>query len=246
MGRKSKMPVGSVAYGFEVIETVMHYKGTNRLVLLKCVECGTVREAWNTSYRIGKVRCVTCNTAEKQLEKRITDNLPFVAVYPDRAVIIYDRTTVLEGNPVTYRFLDGSTAIPTPYSAKDANTVPEPDQGYFYHLIVPAEWVDFYCELGDLSDVQNDLAMAYYAEHVYLPTPAAYSTNLKGSGQTWRVGGETFGYIYWRDHNTWPKSYPAPEAKTSIIPAAPLIPRPEPVFYDLKAPTAPPDAWENA
>jgi ribosomal protein S27E len=208
-GRKTTIPPGTSLNGFTVTDLPAKYKGKNRLITVKCNACGTQRECWNTALRANAVKCPLCGTKDTKLAQELFVHLPRLAVYEDR-ILVLKSTDDVPPDCRLFKFYLADLALPfTPAPAQE-DKVPEPDSGWHYALKVPAQWLDFYCDIGDLSDDQTTKAVAYFDEHVFSPTETAYSPCSKGSGTKWREGGQLYAYLYWRDHNTWLRNGPAP------------------------------------
>ena len=213
-GRKTTLPPGTILNGYTVTDLPSTYRGTNRLIQVRCNTCGTLRQCWTSALRNDRVKCVLCGKKDTEQSKRLAETLPRVAVYPDRLVLLTG-DEMAPPDCILYKFVLPDLALPYKEVTVDDSAPPEPDSGWHYALKVPAQWLDFYCETGDLNDDQMQKAIAYFDEHVFSPTPLAYSICSKGSGTVWTENGQRWAYLYWRDHSTWLRSGPAPASYVS-------------------------------
>lgn len=243
-GRKTTIPPGTSLNGFTVTDLPAQYKGKNRLIQVKCDTCGTIRECWNTALRANAVKCGLCGTKSNKQAQALAEYLPRLAVF-DQHIIVLKEHDPVPADCRLFKFVLPDLALPYTEAPEEPDKIPEPDSGWHYALKVPAQWLNFYCDLDDLNDAQSEQAIAYFDEHVFSPSPTAYSPCSKGSGTTWRENGQLYAYLYWRDHNTWlrsgppPPSYVPPTLKPFV--EKPLNPEDFPDLSNGAAPASNPD-----
>lgn len=223
MGRNTKYTVGSVHGGFEVVEGSSPYKGTNRMIPVKCLACGTVRTVWNSVLHSGKVKCQYCNSGSAAFANALEGDRPIIAVYASHLDIFWPGDALPKDVPL-FQFVTKNLA--TIYKPQTA-VIPKPDHGRPY-LVVPAAWVKYFCEdeSGNLPTDEQLRADTYYDEHVTRSTPSAYSTHLQGSGVKWKAEGTEWAYLYWKDTKTWPNDQPP---AIEAVPVAQAVRAVEPV-----------------
>ena len=219
MARKFTYPAGSSHYGFTVLDAGIRYKGTNRLIRIKCDSCGTERECWNSAYRAGRLVCAHCNSVAVNNAKALASNDTILAVYDDHIDLLTSEENLPEGVRL-FRVVSDTMAMPLHIGPKP---IPGPDQDVIAYVAVPEAYLPYYCSEADLDDETTAKAQALYEELVDedLTNPArCYSVHSRGSQTSWYVDGVKYAYLYWRDRKTWPRK--PPEAVEATLPQADL------------------------
>lgn len=220
MGRRTTLPVGSQCNGWEILGRTSYLNTTNQQLRLKCLRCGTVRSTWGSNLKQNSVRCKVCASLDASSDHRLS--VGAILAYYGAYIEVFSEEDLLPSNIPLFKLV--STNIATPLLTPVRSGTPQPDEGYVAYLKVPAKYIGWYClEDVTLSDSESNEAEALYASLVETPTTTNFTKHVRGSGQTWYEGDTEYGYIYWKDRTSWPKSLskPSETLEATSIPTQP-------------------------